>query len=139
MKRKRARFDVVTIEITVHCPWCQSTASAPLTMPPRFIWNVDDIRRALDHDVPCVPCGRKYRLHHALKSLLAPSTEPVSTERRVSKVAQVEIICANCAGDEQQPKLTLMTTTQTCAGCGGTNFELVRKPETADTVTESIS
>lgn len=35
-----------------------------------------------------------------------------------------EIICGNCAGDADEPRKTLLTIDNHCAGCGGRHFTL---------------
>src|SRR5260370_36617979 len=128
MNRKKARFDVVGIEVTVHCPHFDSPASSPLNGD-GFVWNSAAIQETSGRDIQCRSCRRWFRLSHSLRQLLRPSTEPVSHDLRVSGVAQVEIICANCAGDTLEPTLTLLTTDHRCSECGGRNFEVVTKPD----------
>ena len=120
MNRKRARFDVVSIEITVHCPHCEELVRPPFAGGHRYAWDAKDIQSVTL--VWCPSCKRKFQLPYALRVLLQPSTEPVRTDRRVSRVAPVDIICANCSGDDREPKTTLMTTDDRCASCGGTHF-----------------
>jgi Zn finger protein HypA/HybF involved in hydrogenase expression len=126
VNRKTARFDVVSIEITVHCPRCDSLVETPDVPQDRRIWRESDIRNWIGKTIMCTHCYVLFRLHPSLKNLLAPSSEPVRTDLHISS-PQTEIICANCAGDETQPKTTLMTTNQRCAGCGGTNFVLANQ------------
>jgi hypothetical protein len=119
MKRKRARFDVVSIEITVHCPHCDRPTESPARA--MFTWNAADIRHKFGRDINCLGCGRRFQLPNSLRNLLMSSSDPVSTDLRVSIVAQVEIICPNCCGDAQEPRTTLLTTNGRCASCGCAN------------------
>ena len=139
MSRKQARFDVIAIEITVHCPHCESLVQGPRTGG--ALWDVRDLNyvffnRGVGSPTDCPSCKRGIKLPQGLRSLLLPSTEPVRTDRRVSSVAQ-EIICANCAGDEIEPRRTLLTTNQRCATCGGDNYELVNKPNFNNTTEDN--
>jgi Zn finger protein HypA/HybF involved in hydrogenase expression len=126
MSGKRARFDVVGIEVTVHCPHCDSPAKSPLNGD-GFVWNAAAIQHTAGRDIKC-KCRRWFRLPYALRQLLKPSTEPVSHDLHVSGVAQVEIFCANCSGDATEPNLTLLTTDGRCSKCGGRSYEVANKP-----------
>ena len=127
MNRKKARFDVVGIEVTVHCPHCDSPAATPLNGG-GFTWNAAAIAETSGRETKCRNCSRWFRLPFALRQLLKPSTEPVAHDLRVSEMAQVEIICGNCSGDATEPTLTILTTDHRCSKCGGRNFEVVTKP-----------
>jgi Zn finger protein HypA/HybF involved in hydrogenase expression len=125
MNRKKARFDVVSIEITAHCPHCDSLAKPPLAGKD-FIWTTAAIAEQGSNDIKCRSCSRWFRLPDALRQLLRPSSEPVSPDRRVG-IARIEIVCGTCAGDELQPTLTLLTTDGRCSVCGGRNYGMVKK------------
>lgn len=128
MNRKRARFDVVGIEITVHCPHCDSPVKSPLfNSGLNFIWTAAAILETAGKDVKCNSCRRWFRLSYELRKLLQPSAGPVSPDRRVSAIAHMPIICANCAGDATEPKRTLLTTDGRCSDCGGSNYTLAAK------------
>jgi len=127
MNRKKARFDVVGIEVTVHCPHCDSPVATPLNGG-GFTWNAAAIQETSGRETQCRNCSRWFRLPFALRQLLKPSTEPVSHDLRVSR-SQVEIICGNCAGDGVEPIYTLLTTDHRCSKCGGRNYEVVTKPD----------
>jgi len=128
MNRKRARFDVVSIEITVHCPHCDSPNQPPLANGQEYVWTTASIFETASKDIKCRHCGRWFRLPDALRRLLLPSSEPISPDRRVG-VARIHIVCGNCAGDELQPTLTLLTTDGRCSKCGGRNISLARKTQ----------
>src|SRR5436190_1830924 len=101
MNRKRARFDVVSIEITVHCPHCDVLVRPPVAPPHRYTWNTGEIQ--MTTLAWCANCKRNFQLPPALRALLRPSTEPVRIDRRISSVAQVEVICGDCSGDARDP------------------------------------
>jgi Zn finger protein HypA/HybF involved in hydrogenase expression len=127
MTRKRARFDVVAIEITVHCPHCDSVVTSPIGNGDGFIWTSAAIAETASKDIQCRRgCTRWFRLPYSLQQLLKPSSEPVSSDRRVG-VARIEIVCGTCAGDAQEPKLTLLTTDGRCSKCGGRNYSMVSR------------
>src|SRR5260370_12976754 len=96
MNRKKARFDVVGIEVTVHCPHCDSPASSPLNGD-GFVWNSAAIQETSGRDIQGRGCPHWLRPPSALRQLLPPSTEPVVHDLRGPGVRQVGIIWASCA------------------------------------------
>ncbi len=128
MNRKKARFDVVGIEIMVHCPHCESPARSPLANGNDFVWTSAAIFETASKDIKCRSCSYWFRLPYALKQLLLPSSEPVSSDRRIG-IAHIEIICGTCAGDALEPRKTLLTTDGRCASCGGRNFGMAAKTQ----------
>jgi Zn finger protein HypA/HybF involved in hydrogenase expression len=119
VKRKRARFDVVSIEITVHCPHCDVLVRPPLAPGHKYAWTAGDINMITL--AWCGSCKRNFQLPPGLRALLRPSTDPVRTDRRISTIAQVEVVCPNCSGDALEPKTTLLTTDGRCSTCGSSN------------------
>ena len=128
MPRKKARFDVVAIEIMVHCPHCDSPAKSPLDHSRDFIWTTAAIAETAGRDVKCRNCQRVFALPYSLRQMLMPSSEPVSSDRYVG-VARIEIICGTCAGDGLEPILTLMATDGRCSSCGGRNYGMPAQPQ----------
>lgn len=50
--------------------------------------------------------------------------EPISNYA-MPRVTDTQIICGNCCGDAEAPRLTLETEDKTCAGCGGRIYIVV--------------
>jgi Zn finger protein HypA/HybF involved in hydrogenase expression len=122
MNRKSARFDVVGIEVMVHCPHCESPALSPLDAT-SFVWNAAAVQHQGSQDAKCSKCRRWFRTSYELRKLLLPRGEPVHHDQRVGPGA-LEIICGNCAGDETVPVKTLLASNRRCATCGGDNYTL---------------
>jgi Zn finger protein HypA/HybF involved in hydrogenase expression len=122
MNRRKARFNVVEIEVMVHCPHCDGPAKSPLNGD-GFIWNAAAVQHQGSRDAKCVSCRRWFRLSQELRDLLTPSEKPVCHDQRVGAGA-AEIICGNCAGDAPEPIKTLRATNGRCATCGSENYTL---------------
>jgi hypothetical protein len=91
----------------------------PLAPGHKYTWTADDIN--LITLAWCGSCKRNFQLPSVLRVLLRPSSEPVRTDRRISTVAQVEVVCPNCSGDALEPQTTLITTDGRCSTCGSSN------------------
>lgn len=127
MNRKRARFDVVGIEVMVYCPQCDTPARSPWNGDgDGLIWTAAAVQHQGSQDVKCAHCRRWFRLSQALTNLLRPTTEPVRHDQHVG-AASPEIICGNCAGEATEPFRTLLATNRRCATCGGDNYTLVAR------------
>jgi len=122
VNRKRARFDVVDIEVMVRCPHCESPALSPLNSQ-SFVWNAAAVQHQGSKDVKCRRCQRWFRTSYELRKLLQPSSEPVRHDQQVKQGA-LEIICGNCAGEATEPVKTLLASNRRCASCGGDNYTL---------------
>ncbi len=139
MNRKKARFDVVSIEVTVHCPHCDSLIQPPSSLATQgisdantFLWDESDIRHAFGKDIDCVRCNRPFGLPNALRNLLMPSSMPVS-DSAAPRITATEIICGDCSGPGLEPRRTLLTKDNRCATCGGQNYTLAAKLQPDET------
>lgn len=69
------------------------------------------------------------KMFGATPQLTPVTLDPVS-DAAIPQVRSREIICGDCAGEAEEPRVTLETSDNTCAGCGGRNYVPAQRPLT---------